>query len=109
MLSLDEIRKANEQQRTVPFGQVEFVSLTMAENADTDTAVRHHLHPESESKVGYIVIQQSAAGSVYHDITPTRRVWATDTIYLRSNVASLRVVLLLFTPAIKMTSIISSL
>lgn len=81
----------------LPFGRFEYVRVAFG-TANTDMAVEHHLQAPSPNQVCYIVVQQSAAGSVYVDNSVTRRLWTSTAIYLRSNTANLIATLLLFTP-----------
>jgi len=89
--------------RSTPFGQFEYQKVTFA-TADTDVAVRHNLKPANPGQVGYVVIQQSAAGSVYQDSSATRRAWTSETILLRAS-APMVVQLLLVIPAVETTAL----
>jgi hypothetical protein len=89
--------------RSTPFGQFEYQKVTFGV-ANTDVAVRHNLKPSTPGQVGYIVVQQSAAGSVYQDSTATRRAWSDATLYLRAS-APMVVQLLLVIPAVETTAL----
>ena len=89
----------------LPFGRYRFIRVAFT-TANTDVAVKHDLKPISPDNVGYLVVQQSAAGSVYIDSTASRRVWTTSSMYLRSNTANIVVTLLVFTPATSMTPVV---
>ena len=105
----DLLRMTDATRRVGPFGQFEFHTITFSATPGVDTAIAHGLRPSPADSVGYFVIQQSAAGSVYQDSSITRRPWTASTIYLRSDVASLRVVLVIFTPSVPFTSLVASL
>ena len=105
-----ELTRVNDRIGKIsPFGQFEFHTITFSATPGVDTAIAHGLRPSPADSVGYFVIQQSAAGSVYQDSSITRRPWTASTIYLRSDVASLRVVLVIFTPSVSFTSLVASL
>jgi hypothetical protein len=96
---LSELTRLSDRMgRTSPFGQFEIKTLTMAATANVDTAITHNLKPILPTDVGYIIIQQNAAGDVYHDLSVGHREWTSSTIYLRSTIAALRVSILLFVP-----------
>jgi hypothetical protein len=88
----------------LPFGRTQFMRVAFT-TANQDVAVSHNLKPTAPDQVGYIVVQQSAAGSVYIDSTASRRVWTTTSLYVRSNTANLVATLLLFTPTFTMTAV----
>jgi hypothetical protein len=108
-ITRDFLRQSDQLQRTVPFGRVEFVSLTTPAIVNTDFAVSHQLNPTRPNDVGYIAVQASSTGTLYHDITAGRREWTADTIYLRAAQASKHVVIMLFTPSLPFTSVMSGL
>lgn len=102
------LRLTDQIQREVPFARFELQYVAFS-SAGVDAVINHHLDPLKANDVGYIVVQQSAAGSVFQDMSAARRLWTTDTIYLRSDTASLKVVLLIFTPSITMPTLVANL
>lgn len=107
-LARSVLQVTDQIQRAVPFARFEYKSVVMG-TAGTDQAINHNLQPTRPDDVGYVVVQQSAAGSVFQDLSATRRAWTSSTIYLRSDTASLRCILLIFTPAISMPTLIENL
>ena len=103
MANTSDFSPAASGLRSTPFGQFEYQQVVFAV-ANTDVAVRHNLKPTTPGQVGYIVVQQSVAGSVYQDATATRRAWAAETIYLRAS-AAMTVQLLLVIPAVTTTAL----
>lgn len=67
-----------------PFTRFSFHTVTFAD-ADTDTLVEHDLAPLLAEDVRYVVLGLSAASSIYHDQSTTRRLWERDGIYLRAS------------------------
>lgn len=83
---------------TQPFAQWEEVDVTFPAVANTDIEVPHSLSPANPEGVYYLPVRNGQAATVYHDATGTRKVWQTKQIYLRANVASAKVTLLLYVP-----------
>lgn len=81
------------------FAQGQYVDVTFG-TAGADTVVRHTLSTARPNDIRYLVVQQDAAGSVYRDLSPTRRAWGADYIILRSSASGLKTRLLLFTERI---------
>jgi len=74
------------------------VDVTFPSSANTDVAIRHDLTPPDPNNVYYFPVRKSAAAHVYHDTTGTRRAWQSGTIYLRSDVANVKMKLILYVP-----------
>lgn len=83
---------------TVPFAQWEEVDVTFPAVANTDIEVPHSLTPNTPEGVYYFPVRNAQASVVYHDTSVTRKVWQTNQIYLRANVANAKVTLLLYVP-----------
>lgn len=77
-----------------PHAQYEVVDVVFG-SAYTDVEVRHKLQPPTPEHVDYVVLRQSQAGAIYHDVSVTRKAWQDGIIYLRSNIAGARATLLL--------------
>ena len=71
-----------------PIAQYQLVEVVFPATPDTDLLVRHGLMVENPYDVYFQPVRQSTAGSVYEDVTPGRRAWASNYIVLRSDVAS---------------------
>jgi len=108
-LALNILRTTDNIQRQVPFGRHVFKYVEFSATPGVDVAINRELDPEHYNDVGYVVVQQDAAGSVYQDMSATRRSWTQNAIYLRSDVASLKAVIMLFTPATSMSSLQTNL
>jgi len=78
-----------------PFAQYQMVTVQFG-TEHTDTEVRHTLRPATPEHIGYLVVSQAQAGTVYHDMTGTRKAWRPGVLTLRSSIANARVTLLLF-------------
>lgn len=84
-----------------PFAQWEEVDVTFPAAANTDIEVPHGLTVSNPEGVYYIPVRNAQASVVYHDTASTRKPWQNNQIYLRSNVASAKVTLLLWVPHIQ--------
>jgi hypothetical protein len=72
--------------KRVPFAQWQLVTVTFTA-ADTDQDIQHSLKPTRPDDIRYIPIRQSAAGSIYEDMTGARQAWQRNLIYLRASAA----------------------
>lgn len=81
---------------TQPFAMWEEVDVVFPAAANTDLLIKHHLIPANPENINYLPIRKGQAADVYHDVTGTRKPWQGEYIYLRSNVASAKVTLLLY-------------
>lgn len=85
--------------RGVPSTKFEYVDVTFNSTANFDTDVAHHLN---STNIGYLVvgyqfvIAPATTPCIYQDVSGTARAWQKSYLVLRSNVASVRVTLLLF-------------
>lgn len=79
-----------------PFAQWEVVDVTFPSAANTDLLVAHSLQPPSPEHVYYWPIRNAQAARVYHDVSGSRKPWQASYIWLRSDVASAKMTLLLF-------------
>lgn len=68
-----------------PIGDFELKRVVFA-TADVDVPVVHELKSDGPYQICYEVLQRSAGGVVYHDLSLTRKTWQRGTIYLRSTV-----------------------
>lgn len=87
-----------------PFSATELVEVTFNATANADTVIRHSLNPTDPDGVKWSVWNLSLMASpstvpvIYQDSSTAHRAWQTDYIILRSNVASLKAVILLGVP-----------
>ena len=91
------MRQSEDIARGIPHGQYQYVDVTFNSSANTDTLVRHELHPNLPDEIDYQVVGKDRACDVYHDATLDHRPWGTNYIVLRCSVASANVTLLLTT------------
>lgn len=81
----------------VPFAEWQEVDVVFPASANVDVPVLHTLAPSDPEAIYYIVLRKSAAGHAYHDTSVTRKAWQPGYILLRSDVANVKMTLLLFT------------
>lgn len=74
------------------------VTVTFPSTANTDIGIKHDLTPPDPNNVYYFPVRKSAAAEVYHDASGTRKAWQPGTVFLRSNVASVKMTLILYVP-----------
>lgn len=91
-------------ERGLPFDHYEYVDITFGA-ADTDTVIPYTvIHPNDPTEIRWIDITPNSVynGSadvtpvLYRSASPTRMVWTSSAIFLRSSVASYSTRLLLF-------------
>jgi hypothetical protein len=83
--------------KRVPFAQWEVVQVTFTA-PDTDLDIRHSLRPTTPDGIRYIPLRQTAAGSIYEDMTGARQAWQSGLIYLRASAALTADLLLVVLP-----------
>lgn len=81
----------------LPIATSEYVDVTFASTANADTVIPHSLNTPNYDDIRYLVVEQDGAGSVYRDLSATRRAWGRNYLILRASTASLTARLLLFT------------
>jgi hypothetical protein len=91
------VKPARNSDLKQPLAQWEEVDVTFSSTANADTLVEHHLEPANPDAVYYIPVRKDRVAQVYHDTSVTRKSWQNGFILLRSDVASARMTLLLFT------------
>ena len=87
-------RYAQQLETRLPLARFQFVDATFG-TANQDLDITHALRPQDAESVRWSVVKQSAALSVYQDLSATRKAWQTDHIFLRASAAG-SVRLLLF-------------
>jgi len=68
--------------------QHQVVHATFPASANTDLDIRHTLTPSDPEWVDYQVLKADRACCLYHDTSRTRKAWTKGVVYLRCNVAS---------------------
>lgn len=79
-----------------PFAMWEEVEVNFPSTPNTDVVVPTTLQPTNPNTINYLPLRKSAAADVYHDVSITRKAWQPTYILLRSNVASVKMRLLLY-------------
>lgn len=79
--------------RGVPFSQYQFIDVSFT-NADEDVRLRHELKPIPVANIGYIVVRQNKATSIYDGTVST---WDANHFSVKSSEADAEVTLLVFT------------
>lgn len=79
-----DLKPTADDLRATPFGQFEY-QLVQFPVANTDVAIKHRLVVPYPGQICYSVMQQDAAGSVYHNSGATRAKWGNNTIFLRAS------------------------
>lgn len=81
-----------------PYAAWQEVDVVFPATANTDLVIPHSLDPDQVDAVRYYPVRKDRVADVYHDTTVTRKVWHSNYILLRSNIASAKMTLFLYTP-----------
>lgn len=87
-----------------PYSSTQLVDVVFNATANADTVIRHTLLPPNPNRVMWGVVNlelmttPSTVPVIYRDSSTNHRDWGADYIILRSNVAALKVTLLLGVP-----------